>query len=286
MITPVSLIASGILGIVLLMGYSVPSPGTEERKILQKQAGSKAPEAFPLKPINGLEEAKEQVDRFVRRIPKTGHKRALRLCQLARLYFFLGEEGDKKARKDNFKKGRYFARLLLKEQPQRVEGHYWLALNLCGLANVAGAKNGLKLLPRIVELLETNLSLDEAYDQAGPHRILGRIYFMAPDWPLSVGDVSKSIRHLSSAVEISPENSTNHLYLAETLFFMGEERKAYQELEKVLAATHHALWLKGLDLDRQKARELMDKYEERKGIWRFFPWFWSSLTDMPGAKFA
>jgi tetratricopeptide (TPR) repeat protein len=276
MTPPTSLIINGILGIALLVGGHVPSLRAEGPKISREHApGSKAPkdEPFTLKPISTLEEAKKQEFWYERHIPKTGYKRSLILCNLARLCFFLGEVGDKEARKVNFGKGRNYARLLIKEQPQRVEGHYWLALNLCGLANVAGAKNGLKMLPRIMKSLRVTQNIDEAYDQAGPHRVQGRIYFMAPDWPLSVGNVKKSFRHLSAAVKIAPENSTNHLFLAETLFFMGKEKEAYQALEKVLAATHHALWPKGLENDRQKAQELMEKYENRKGIWRFFPWF-------------
>jgi tetratricopeptide (TPR) repeat protein len=155
---------------------------------------------------------------------------------------------------------------LIKEQPQRVEGHYWLALNLCGLASVTGAKNGLSLLPSIIDLLEISLILDEAYDQAGAHRVLGRIYFRAPDWPLSVGDRQKSLHHLSRAVKIAPQDSTNHLFLAEILYFLGKIKEAAAELEKVLNGTTHALGPQGLEDDRHKARDLRKVYNPKKDV--------------------
>jgi tetratricopeptide (TPR) repeat protein len=270
--SPTSLIIIGMLGIAMLGGDSVPRLGDGKPKPVKQQVVSLKPvkyQAFSLKPITGLAEAKNQVVWYKRHIPKTGYTRSLRLSYLARLYFFLGEVGDQKTQKSSFEQGSNYAGLLLKEQPQRVEGHYWLALNLCGLASVTGPNNGLRLLPRIIKLLEAALTIDEAYDQGGAHRVLGRIYFMAPGWPLSEGDVDKSFRHLAAAVQSAPENSTNHLFFAETLYCMGKRTAAILELERVLAVTKHALWTQGLADDQKRAQELMEKYKSKQGITLF-----------------
>ncbi|MEJ2091718.1 MAG: TRAP transporter TatT component family protein [Syntrophobacterales bacterium] len=267
--SPASLIIIAMLGIALLAGDSVSTLGGERPKFIKEQVVSLKPtkyESFSLKPIIGLAEAQRQVLWYKQHIPKTGNERSVRLSYLARLYIFLGEEGDQKTRKNSFEQGDYYAGLLIKEQPQRVEGHYWLALNLCGLADVTAPKQSLTLVPRIIKLLEATLTIDEAYDQAGAHRVLGRIYFMAPAWPLSEGDVDKSFRHLAAAVAIAPENSTNHLFFAETLHHMGKGMEANRELEKVLVVTKHALWPQGLADDQKKAQELMKKYKTKGDI--------------------
>ena len=119
-------------------------------------------------------------------------------------------------------KGQSYAETLIREEPNRVEGHYWLAMNLCGQADDGGKLLGRKLLPRILEELQRSLALDETYDQAGAHRVLGRIYYEAPGWPLSVGDMQKSLQHLKAAVRLAPATSTNHLYLAQTLLRLNE----------------------------------------------------------------
>lgn len=184
-------------------------------------------------------------------------ERANCLIRLARLCFLLGEMSPPGEKNRYFEKGRSYAEILAKEQPAWAEGHYWAALNLCGLAEVGGAKRGLRLVTQIVEDLERALGVDPVYDQAGPHRILGRIYYECPVWPLSVGDLHKSLHHLTAAAAIAPDNSTNHLFLAETLLKLGKKTEACQELEQVLKATRHALCPKDLEEDRREALRLL-----------------------------
>jgi tetratricopeptide (TPR) repeat protein len=135
-----------------------------------------------------------------------------------------------------YEKGLTYAERLLQEQPQGVAGHYWQAMNLCGLADVGGRFQGFRLLPKIIAALQQTVALDETYDQAGAHRVLGRIYYEAPGRPISVGDLDKSRRHLTAAARLAPDNSSNHLYLAETLLKMDHKTQAREELEKVLEA--------------------------------------------------
>jgi len=267
MTSSASLVLFGMLGISLLVGDSAPILGIDKPGIVREQAVGHQPsawEGFSLRPITGLEGAQQQISGCKQNLPVRGEERTFRLSSLARLYFFLGEAGDGKARKPNYEQGCNYASLLVEEQPQRVEGYYWLALNLCGLASVSGAKAALSLLPRIIELLETSLHFDETYDQAGSHRVLGRIYYRAPGWPLSVGDVQKSLQHLSQSVTIAPQNSTNQLFLAEVLYSTGKAKEANRALEKVLNGTRHALWPKGLAEDQQKAQQLIRELNARR----------------------
>jgi tetratricopeptide (TPR) repeat protein len=194
-------------------------------------------------------------------LARGGDMRANVLAESARICFLLGELGDKQDREKHFEKGRYYAELLCTEQPQRVEGHYWLALNLAGLAQCGRASRGLRLVPAVVAKLQIALTLDEAYDQAGPHRILGRVYCEAPAWPLSEGDLGKSLEHLRTAVVLAPQNSTNHLYLAETLSQLGKSDEAYSELRQVLTSTHHAISRRNLEEDHQEAIDLIKQHE-------------------------
>ena len=56
-----------------------------------------------------------------------------------------------------------------------------------------------------------------------------------------------------------PENSTNRLYLGETLMKLNRPLQARQELERVLYCPQHALMPKGLEEDRQEARRLLER---------------------------
>jgi len=180
--------------------------------------------------------------------------------RLARTCFIAGDLAPDASRAGYYEKGLTYAEKLLAQQPDGVAGHYWQALNLSGLADVNRLR-GFKLLPQIMDGLKRSLALDETYDQAGAHRVLGRIYFEAPGWPLSVGDREKSLEQLTAAVRLAPDNSTNHLYLAETLLAMGRKAPARGELEKVLQARRYAISPRGLEEDHREARRLLKKLE-------------------------
>jgi tetratricopeptide (TPR) repeat protein len=183
--------------------------------------------------------------------------RAPLLMRLAQVCFILGELAPQDQRRGFYQKGLAYAEQLLTEKPAGVAGHYWKALNLAGLAGTGGMLEGRRLLPRLLEELQRSLALDPTYDHAGAHRVLGRIYYQAPGWPLSVGNLNKSLEHLSAAVRLAPETSTNHLYLAETLIRLNQPARARQELQLVLSASQHAIHPQGLADDRREARRLL-----------------------------
>jgi len=88
---------------------------------------------------------------------------------------------------------------------------------------------------------------------------LGRIYYEAPRRPFAVGNLQKSLAHLTAAVRLAPHTSTNHLYLAETLIRLGQPAQARLELERVLTSSRHAIHLRGLEEDRREARLLLEE---------------------------
>jgi tetratricopeptide (TPR) repeat protein len=211
-------------------------------------------------PTLDLSQAQKALALLEAQLAGAGPERPRLLTLLARGSFILGDLLENKdIRRQYYEKGRTYAESLLKEDPASGPGHYWLGLNLAGLADVGGALQGRSLLPRLMEELERSLSLDEAYDQAGAHRVLGRIYFEAPRPPFSVGDLDKSLKHLTAAVRLAPDCSTNHLYLAETLLRLGRNEEARRELERVLTCPRPAWHAPGLKEDQQEARRLLQE---------------------------
>lgn len=194
---------------------------------------------------------------YVSLLPAAGPARQALLTRLARTAYLLGEESPAAERQPYYERGRDYAATLKAEFPRAVAGPYWLALNLAGLADV-NRWQGRRLLPEIIANLEEAAALEPTYDQAGPWRTLGRIYYEAPGPPLSVGNLEKSLELLQKAVALAPTNATNHLYLAETLLRLGETEAAVRELQLVLTAPHHADSPNGLAADRRRARELLE----------------------------
>lgn len=213
-------------------------------------------------PAASLARWQEELTHNELKLSSAGPDRPQVLARLARTAFLLAEHLPPPRREVYLEKGRHYAELLLTEQPERVEGYYWSSLTLCGTAKTCGAGRALRMLPEIEARLERAAALDPAYDQAGPHRVLGRLYSEAPPWPISVGDLGKSLDHLRQAVRLAPKTSTNQLFLAETCLRLGRKDEALRALEAVLAATDHPVWPRGLAEDRRKAELLL---KEAKG---------------------
>jgi tetratricopeptide (TPR) repeat protein len=210
-------------------------------------------------PALSMSQAARALSLYEGLLSAAGAPRPLVLAHLGRTCFVLGQVAPEPQAMRYYQQGQSYAETLIREEPNRVEGHYWLALNLCGQAEVGSKLLGRKLLPRILEELQRAAALDAAYDQAGAHRVLGRIFYEAPGWPLSVGDLAKSRQHLQAAVHLSPATSTNHLYLAQTLLRLQESGLAQQELAQVLKSTRAAVRPQDLEEDRQEARRLLAK---------------------------
>ncbi|MBW1917574.1 MAG: hypothetical protein JRI57_06075 [Deltaproteobacteria bacterium] len=243
-------------GIFILLGL-VSFPATSA---LPPHAGQWAEAEKLLKsPELNFAKARQALTIYQGLLPPDGKERVGLLTRLAQVCFILGDLAEEDQRHQFYKQGRRYAESLLQDRPHAVEGHYWLAMHLCGLADVGSVLQGRRLLPRILQELHRALALDETYDQAGAHRVLGRIYYEAPGWPFSVGNLDKSLHHLSAAVRLAPETSTNHLYLGETLLRLDKPDQARREFEAVLKSTRHAIQPHGLEDDRHKAQRYLDE---------------------------
>ncbi len=217
-----------------------------------------AKEALP-DPTSQIEQWQRDLARDEASLPGAGFERGNLLIRLARTSWQLVELLPKERQQPYRDKGQHYAQLLMQEQPGWVDGYYWSSMNLCSTAENCGAGNALRMLPEIVQRLERAAAIDPTYDQAGPHRVLGRIFFLAPAWPLSVGDLGKALEHLRLAVKIAPQNSTNQLFLGEALLHLEKKAEARKALEAVLSCTEHAVWPQGVIKDRQKAENLLKK---------------------------
>tara|TARA_B100000686_G_scaffold354035_1_gene462280 strand:+ start:2395 stop:3147 length:753 start_codon:yes stop_codon:yes gene_type:complete len=107
--------------------------------------------------------------------------------------------------------------------PRKAEGYYLNALCLGKKGQLEGLLTGLFVVSQLKRNMETAIRLDPTIESGGPHRALGRLYNDLPR--LFGGNMESSIRHLKQAVEIAPDFSDNHLFLAEA-FYNNHQMKA------------------------------------------------------------
>jgi hypothetical protein len=175
--------------------------------------------------------------------------------KLARIQYWLGGHGPEDARRKKLEDGIAAARAAIAVEPNRPEGHFWLAANMGALAESFGLRAGLKYRKPIKEALETVLKLDPKYQQGSADRALGRWYFKVPG--LFGGSNKKSEEHLRKSLAYDPRNHASLFFLAETLADMDRTADARATLQSVLDAPIDPAWAPEDREFKEKARQLL-----------------------------
>jgi len=161
-----------------------------------------------------------------------GYKRSFEVYwRLSRACFLMTEGVENENQRHVYaRRGVEYAQQALQRDARRVEGHYFMALNT---AKVAESTANVKLMKSIVDSAKRAAKIDERYDDAGPLRVLGKVYITAPAWPVSVGAPEKAVEVLTRAVSIASV-PINRIFLAEALYHDEEYEQAEQLLRAAL----------------------------------------------------
>lgn len=143
--------------------------------------------------------------------------------RLARANFYLCNSlTDKSSRLHYAAQGEQHAKQAIALKSERVEGYYFLALNM---AMEAESRVSLSLVKQMVGVAERAAQIDPAFEEAGPLRLLGKTYLSAPSWPVSVGSSEKAVEMLERAVKLAP-SPINIVFLGEAYFHDDQEEQA------------------------------------------------------------
>jgi tetratricopeptide (TPR) repeat protein len=161
--------------------------------------------------------------------------------KLARAAYWIGTHGEtRETRRAAFDQGLEAAAAAIKAQPNRPEGHFWLAATMGALAESFGLRMGLRYRGRVKSELETVLKIDPTFQQGSADLALGRWYFRVPG--LFGGSKKKSEEHLRRALTYDPTSHAALYYLAETLLALDRDAEARATLERLIAAPIHDEW--------------------------------------------
>src|SRR5262245_14120715 len=177
--------------------------------------------------------------------------------KLARVFYWLGGHAPQEERRGFLEKGITAAQQAIAAQPNRPEGHFWLAANMGTLAESFGLTNGLKYRKPVKAELETVLRLDPSFMDGSADRVLGRWYFRVPG--LFGGSKTQSEQHLRASLKYDPNSTVTHYFLAELLIDQGRKSEARAELQAVIDAPLNAQWAPEDKEYKDKARALLPK---------------------------
>jgi hypothetical protein len=177
--------------------------------------------------------------------------------KLARARYWLGGHVADGERRSTLESGISAARAAIAAQPQRPEGHFWLAANMGALAESFGLRQGLKYRGDIKSELLTVLKIDPAFQQGSADRALGRWYYRVPG--LFGGSKEKSEDHLRRSLQYNPNSTASRYFLAETLIARDRDAEAKAELQRVLDAPLDPQWTPEDREWKEKARALLSR---------------------------
>jgi hypothetical protein len=176
--------------------------------------------------------------------------------RLARALFFLGQQARGRSDKaQRHSSGVEAGRRAISLDSTRVEGHFWLGVNLSLFAEASGGLRGAYAVLMARRSLRRAASISESYHGAGPLRVLGRLDHRAPR--LLGGNRRRSLFLFERALAIA-SNSVTMIYFAELLVEMGEQVRATSLLGQVLALPPDAEWEYENHRDRRLARAMLD----------------------------
>jgi hypothetical protein len=108
------------------------------------------------------------------------------------------------------------------------------------------------------------IRMDPAFEEAGGHRVLGRLHHQTPSVPFFTGWASRSeaLANLKKANELAPKNFINRLYFAEAIWDYEKSRRseARAMLEGLVRDAPSAEWLVEDRKAQEEAQALLNQW--------------------------
>lgn len=185
--------------------------------------------------------------------------------RLGRALFLLGQEADEHAQARAYHaQATQFSQRAALAEPSRVEGHFWLGVNLALLAQIEKPLNALRHALQAKRALRRAVRLNPAYHAAGPLRVLARLEHKLPR--LFGGSPARSRAHFEEAARLSPSNTVTRIYFAELLLDSGDTPHARAQLEAVINAPLDPDWKFETKRDQRLAQEMLISLDRQRGV--------------------
>lgn len=176
--------------------------------------------------------------------------------RLARALFFLGQEVQPRDRaRVLYREGATAGRTGARERRERVEGHFWLGVNLALLAQVESPAKAVVHALQARRALQRAIGIDPVYHAAGPLRVLARLQHKLPQ--LLGGGFARARANYERAISIAGANTVSRIYFAELLLDLGAVELAMAELRVVVGVPIDPDWAFEIARDQRLAREML-----------------------------
>ena len=156
------------------------------------------------------------------------------LWRAARAHYYVGDEAPQSNKLKHFESGISYAQRAIAQQPNAVEGHFWLGANYGGYSEVKGMFSALATVKKIRAEMETVLRLNAAYEDGRAYLALGELDRQLPG--MLGGNVKRAVTRLEVGLKTAPRNFDMKYALAEAYKEDGRKDDARRQLNELLQA--------------------------------------------------
>jgi tetratricopeptide (TPR) repeat protein len=240
-----------------------PAPVFSQTKTSLAEASKGAPTANPFLEVDRLMSYGEDVERDKQSLATAEKGLASDngnyqwLWRVARACYFVGDGAEKNDKLRHFEHGIEIGQRAVTQQPGAVEGHFWLAVNYGGAAELKGMFKALSLVKKIRAEMETVLRINDRYQDASAYHALGEIDRQLPR--LFGGNLQRSIQRLEQGSQIAPDNLQIKYVLAQAYKDAGRKEDARRQLQEIIGRQVSPSHVKSERGTQDKARQLLTK---------------------------
>ena len=236
--------------LLILLSFSIPFFSQEPEELIAQ--GDKL-----YAEMKDMATAQEALSKYREAVGKAENKFEV-FWKLSRILYYIGSRTEsKKEKMIIFGQGIYYAKKAVALEPEKPDGHYWLGVSYGVYGETRGVLKSLSFVKPIKEAMNKIIEVDRGYEDGGPDRVLGRVYFKVPGF--AGGSKQKSREHLLKSKELGPNDALTRCYLADTFLSLKEVDKAREELEYVLSMESDPRWIAGVDDCKEDAKKMLQK---------------------------
>lgn len=178
--------------------------------------------------------------------------------RLAKFYYFVGDSREVKEDKvQAFQQGIDAAEKAVAINKEKPEGHFWLASNSGGQAELAGVFKSLGLVKTVRREFDAAYKINPGLDNGSLYQALGELYIQLPG--LLGGDSKRGMNLLEEGVRLSPTNVDLCVTLAQYYVQKHRNPEARRLLESALTTEDPLRSPDELEQLRSKARSILAK---------------------------
>ena len=179
------------------------------------------------------------------------------LWRAARAYYLVGDDASDREKQRYFERGIEMGQRAVAQQPDGVEGHFWLAANYGGLSEIQGIWQALQLVKHVRTEMETALRLQPDYENGNAYRALGEIARQLPG--VLGGNLKRAIAYFEQGLRVAPQNMRLKLALAKAYLEAGQREASQQLLAEILQMPVRSERTHADQRTQDKARQLLRK---------------------------